>query len=392
LDRDKADAPAPFGEVLGPLLLFTFIFYLNFSSRVAMGPLSPRVEADLGLTHSQAGAMFFMVTLGYFIGMIGSGFLSARLAHRWVVLISALWLGAALIMVGFAQSAATMSVAFIMVGLTGGLYMPSAVASITELTIKAHWGRAIAVHEVAPNLGFVLTPFIAEAALLRADWRVVFWGLGATSILAGLAFIVFGRGGRGHGRPPEPKAVKAIAVQPAFWITMALFSLGLSASMGVYSMFSLYMVHEVALPRSAANVVLSLSRVSGLFVAFLAGWVADRYGPVRALKVIFVATGLLTVALALTPGATAKVVIYFAQALFAAAFFPVGFAVLARIGGPEERSLVVSLALPLAIVIGSGLMPTLIGYMGEHHSFALGLSLVGLLVTAGAGLARYLRV
>ncbi|MCK4985868.1 MAG: hypothetical protein KAS40_10140, partial [Desulfobacterales bacterium] len=46
---------------LGPLLILTSIFFLNFASRITPAPLAPRIEMDLNLTHADAGALFFMI-------------------------------------------------------------------------------------------------------------------------------------------------------------------------------------------------------------------------------------------------------------------------------------------------------------------------------------------
>ena len=60
--------------------------------------------------------------------------------------------------------------------------MPSAIATITSLVDKRHWGKAIAVHELAPNLAFFISPFIAELFLSWSSWRAALGILGALSI------------------------------------------------------------------------------------------------------------------------------------------------------------------------------------------------------------------
>jgi NNP family nitrate/nitrite transporter-like MFS transporter len=82
----------------------------------------------------------------------------------------------------------------------------------------------------------------------------------------------------------------------------------------------------------------------------------------------------------------------FLQPLLAVCFFPAGFAALARIGPAGSRSLAVSLAIPIAFLLGGGAVPTLIGFMGDAVSFAAGIMLVGVLITVGALLAGRLRL
>jgi hypothetical protein len=48
------------------------------------------------------------------------------------------------------------------------------------------------------------------------------------------------------------------------------------------------------------------------------------------------------------------------------------------------RSIAVSFIIPLAIVIGSGLAPAFIGWTGDMGSFAIGVTICGVLITAGS--------
>ena len=39
------------------------MFFLNFIGRIIFAPLMPTIEQDLGLTHSQAGSLFFLIAI-----------------------------------------------------------------------------------------------------------------------------------------------------------------------------------------------------------------------------------------------------------------------------------------------------------------------------------------
>ena len=58
-------------------------------------------------------------------------------------------------------------------------------------------------------------------------------------------------------------------------------------------------------------------------------------------------------------------------------FFPPAFAALSRIVPPHLRSVAISLTTPLAFLVGGGVVPTFLGYMGEVRTFSLGIILVG---------------
>jgi NNP family nitrate/nitrite transporter-like MFS transporter len=157
---------------------------------------------------------------------------------------------------------------------------------------------------------------------------------------------------------------------------MALFSLGIGATVGVYTMLPLFLVSERGMETSSANLLLSASRLTGLGAAFVSGMAVDRLGPVKALWAVMGITGLFTIALGLLPGAGLTIAL-FLQPLVAVCFFPAGFAALALVGNSSARGLAVSFTVPAAFLLGGGGLPTLIGYLGQTFSLAWGLTVSG---------------
>ncbi len=366
----------------GPVFFLAAIFFCNFSARISLGPLMPAVERELGLGHAWAGSLFLCITVGYFISILGSGFVSARLGHRRTIVLAACGIGLVLGLVQFASAPLGLALGLFCLGLCAGLYLPSGVATLTELVAQPHWGRAFSIHELAPNLSFVAAPLVAEALIDPLGWRGVMGALGAASLLLGLAYARRGRGSDSPGQPPSPANLKKVLVQPSFWVLMGLFSLGVGASLGVFTMLPLYLVSEHDLARSQANLLVAASRVAGVAASFLAGWTSDRLGPRRTLAGVFAASGLLTILMGLSSGAWLWLAI-FLQPTVAVCFFPAAFAALSRLSEPASRNLVVSLCVPLGFVVGGGGFPAAIGWAGQHLGFSWGIAGAGVLILGG---------
>jgi len=382
-------APA-FRSELGPILFLTAIFFLNFIGRIVFAPLMPGIEIDLGLDHADAGSLFLLTSAGYFVSIFGSGFLSCRISHRKTIVISAIAVGVALLGISFCDSLWSIRPGMVLLGMAAGLYLPSGIATLTSLVSVKHWGKAIAIHELAPNLSFVAAPLLSEAVMAWFSWRGVLLILGIGSLLIGLVFGRFGRGGEFPGQAPNLGSIKGLFSDPAFLNMTVLFSLGISGTLGIYTMLPLYLVAEQGVDRNWANTLVALSRVSGLFMAFLAGWASDRLGPKRTLGCVLLITGLTTILL----GAVSKpwiMAIVFLQPVMAVCFFPPGFAVLSSIGPPHARNVAVSLTVPAAFLIGGGVIPIGIGMMGDAGSFGNGITLVGGLILGGCLLSLRLR-
>jgi NNP family nitrate/nitrite transporter-like MFS transporter len=275
-------------------------------------------------------------------------------------------------------------------GAGAGLYLPSGIATITELVKPEHWGKAIAIHELAPNLGFVTAPLLSEALLNWTSWRGVLILFGIGSIAAGMVFAFFGKGGNLRGEAPNSKILRSILVEPSFWIVMALFTLGIGASFGVYAMIPLYLVSERGMERTWANTLLGLSRILTPGMAFLSGWVTDRLGVKQTLKVVFLTVGVGTVMLGIVPGSWI-ILIVFLQPMFGACFFPPGFAALSQIGSPTVKNVAISLTVPVGFLLGGGAIPAGIGLLGEMGFFPLGFIILGGLLLGGVILAPHLK-
>jgi len=368
--------PRPFRYVLGGVVFITSVFFLNFLSRIALAPLMPAIEKDLGLDHSDAGLFFFLISSGYLIGLLGSGFLSSRVTHRKTIVVSSLGVGGALVGIALSQNLWVMRIGLLLMGMAAGTYLPSGMATITSLARPKDWGKAIAVHEFAPNVSFIAAPLITQVFMGWFSWAWTLGMIGIIAVAVGAAFAWSGRGGTFYGEAPSRGSAGILIRLPAFWIMMILFSFGIGGSLGVYTMLPLYLVTERHMSQETANVLVGCSRIAVLGAAFVAGWVSDRVGARRTLMGIFLGSGIATIVLGTCPGSWVVPVLFF-QPLIAACFFPPAFSALSRIGPPRVRSVSVSLTVPVAFLLGGGAVPAILGYMGEYVSFSWGLAFFG---------------
>jgi NNP family nitrate/nitrite transporter-like MFS transporter len=83
--------------------------------------------------------------------------------------------------------------------------------------------------------------------------------------------------------------------------------------------------------------------------------------------------------------------VLFIQPALTGAFFPGAFSALSRIVPPDLRSVVSSVAIPVAFMLGVGVFPSLYGYLGQNYSFSLGFVLAGSLMLLGPLFAFALR-
>jgi NNP family nitrate/nitrite transporter-like MFS transporter len=375
---------------LNPLLMLTSIFFVNFISRIIQAPLMPIIEEQLQLSHGGAGSLFLTISIGYFITLVGSSFICAYISHKRMILLSISLLGLALLATSASKGLWGLRISLLGLGMAAGLYLPSGIATLTHLIDSRHWGKAIAIHEIAPNLSFIAAPLVAEVILAAFSWRLAFAVLGVAALALAAVYFRFGQGGEFRGEAPGISSLKKMVGRPSFWIMVILFGLGISGTLGIFTMLPLYLITDHGIDRNWANTLISLSRLSGLVMALAGGWAVDRFGTRRVLKAVLSLNGLVVLGLAWA-GGNWVLLFVFVQPMIAVCFFPAGLAALSRVSPPNQRNVAVSLVSPLGFLIGGGIVPAAIGISGDVASFSAGILIVGALMMLGALLPGFLR-
>jgi NNP family nitrate/nitrite transporter-like MFS transporter len=389
---DKAcPTPEPFKAVVGEIVFVTLIFFLTFISRFIFAPLMPAIGQDMAITPGQAGSIFFVGSMGVLMGSLGSGMVSSRINHRGTLILSTFLLSLALIACAFVASVWAMRAVMLVLGVCAGLNLPSVVATITAMVDRRDWGKALAVQQMGPPLSLVVGPLLTVALLTWFSWRAALVCVGVFSAAAGLAFAKYGKCGGFPGDALSPSLMKDILSQKSFWIMVVLLALGMGGQVGIYAMLPLYLVTERGLDAGTANTLLGLSQLSPLVMTFFAGWVTDRIGEKKAISLFLLASGFAAILVGTTSGPWLKVSVFLLPALIVC-FFPPGFSALSRIVQPKMRSLVAAMGPPAAFILGGGLLPAALGYMGQSYSFGLGIVLAGCAIMIGSVVVFSLRM
>jgi NNP family nitrate/nitrite transporter-like MFS transporter len=376
---------------VGPILSLVAIIFMNFGARMIFSPLLIPIEDDLQVTHATAGSFFLTISVGYSITMLFSGFISKRLLHRGTVILSVLGVGTSLLIISFSSTLLLFRVGLVLLGITGGLYAPSGLSTVTSIAQPQHWGKAMSLHEIGPVMAFVLAPVIAEIGLRVASWRDTLMVMGIVCFLIGLLYIIRGRGGEYPGEPPHLRNIFIILRKPAFRIIAVIFIVMVGLEIGVYAMLPTYLIVEHGMDRGLVNTIVGISRGSTLVALFISGWLADTFGTKFVIGGIAGIAGILTVLLGVLHGIP-LVVVVFLQPLIVAAFFPVILTAIADVTYKRIRNVAVSLIIPVGYFFGAGAVPAWLGYLADIDYFSLGFIALGVLMLACLVLLKRLQV
>jgi len=381
---------ATIGERLGPVLMLTFIFFMHFVVRQVSGPLLPAMEADIGLRHTQSGLFILFTGIGFCASQFSAAFLAARWGYRRCILASIWGAAAAAFALGMLTSVWALYLGFLALGMAGGLYVPSGIALITVFTRPNDWGKAMGIHELAPNLALISVPFLATLAVSVGSWRQGYLLLAAVLFVLGGVYQWRGVDAAENPPLPNPSKIFHIAANPRFWSLGLLLSLAVGVETGVYAMIPLVLVNERAFDLADANRLLGLSRIPSVFLVLFSGWLTDRVSPSTTLCLALGVTGSAVVCLGIGPDNLVGPAV-FVQAAASACLFPPILSMASHISTAENRALALSLSLAIAPVVGGGLLPAGIAFAGDLGSFRIGLAAAGVLVAAGIGLVVWMK-
>ncbi len=374
-----------------PILIVTSVFFINFFSRAALSPLMPLIEKNLVIDHQLAGYLFLSIAAGYFISLGNADKLSSVIGHRKTILLSLICNIFFLLLISLCENYAFLISLLFFLGLATGLYVPSAISTITSVTTQKHWGKALAIHEIAPNLAFITAPLIVQATSELFSWRILIF----LAAISGCFILILWQINKKIFDVKQkiiicPIKKTDIAKKTIMWLWSLIFSIGITGTLGIYSMLPLYLISGLHYESHTANNLVGLSRIISIPMAMFSGWLSDRFGDYNVLRIMMFLTGFATILLGVVNPAIIPYIL-FAQAALSVCFFPAAFSALSHVVPAEHRSAALSFTLPIAFLIGGGFVPAVLGFMGKKGEFQLSFIIIGFFIASGLIFSKYLK-
>lgn len=373
----------PFREAVPSILLVMTVVVFTSMSRAVLSPLLYLVEQEFQLTHGPSSRLFLYISIGFSLSLLLSGHISSRITHRRTILLACLILSGGMAAAALSANALMLSFALVFVGTGAGLYPSSGISVLHSLVVRRDLQKAISLHELGPHIGMLSAPLIANIAVHFGSWRSVYVTVSAASLAAGLlVYAKSPRDSRG-GEAPSLQKAAALFKNFSFLILMLHFSLALGSMQGIYALVPVFLIEEVGIRPEQANFLFSISRMTPLIALVVTGPLQDRFGPKKSLGAALAASGLLMCLMGLLEGSLLTVAVL-VQPAFSALILPAAVGASIDIGPDESRNVTFSMLLPIAALIGTGVIPSLIGYMGDQATFSLAFLLLGIFTAASS--------
>lgn len=266
--------------------LLSVAFVINYLDRQVVFAIFPLLRRELGFTDTQLGLVGSLFTWTYSFAMPISGRLADIFPkHRMVIASLILW-SLATLTTAFSRDINEFLLSRIFMGLSESLYVPAAIALITQAHAGATRSRALAVHGLAQFAGITLGGWFGGWAGETIGWRSGLLILAAVGVAYSLLIMRFLRS------PAEPAPVATSAKRqstpldllrsPAYLALAITFLSFCSMLWMLYAWLPSYLYERFQLSLSAAGLTATLFLQSGSAAgALLGGYVGDTYGARR---------------------------------------------------------------------------------------------------------------
>jgi predicted MFS family arabinose efflux permease len=353
----------------------------------ARGALIPSFQASFRVSESQLGLITPLGTLGFVGPVVIVGALAGRLDIQRSVVLGLVLAAGGLVLIGTSSNFLALLLFVALQSAALGIFRALDRPILSHLHPENR-GRMFSLETMAWAVGAMLGPFLVTWVLTRSDWRLTYYVLGAAYIP--IAIIAW--------RLEFPDAIASeqsidIAEIRPLLSNPAILGMGLVLILvgGIESTFFTWLPYYSTefLPRSAANLALSIYLAAYVPGRLAFGLLADRVSPpdvVLAAATLLV--GLLVVLFGI--GGFDRLPFYavvFASGLFISGFFPLlltwGVEVAPDYTGPVNAFAMVS------VQIGFFLVPASVGVLADRYSIEaamlIPIVLAGLMVLVLSG-------
>jgi NNP family nitrate/nitrite transporter-like MFS transporter len=299
-----------------PTLFAAFLYFdLSFMVWVILGPLGVAIAKDFHLDPAQKGLMVAIPVLAGAVLRLVNGVLVDRIGPKKTGMMGQLIVLAGLVRAWFLgihnyHQVLALGLVLGVAGASFAVALPLA----SRWYPQEHQGLALGIAG-AGNSGTALAALFAPILAKTFGWQNV---IGMAAIPLAVAFVIYMLLAKDAPEQPAPKKLAeyldVLKVPDAWWL-MLLYAVTFGGFVGLASSLTIYFNAEYSLSPVTAGFFTAACVFAGSFIRPVGGALADRFGGVRTLSVVFAlaAAGLATASFQMPSAYVALAVLMFSM-------------------------------------------------------------------------------
>ncbi|TNC78880.1 MFS transporter [Janthinobacterium lividum] len=281
------------------LALTLSAFAIGTTEFVIVG-LLPTIAADLGVNLPSAGLLVSLYALGVAVGAPVLTALTGKIPRKTLLLSLMVLFTLGNLLAWKSPGYETLVVARILTGLAHGVFFSIGSTIATSLVPKDKAASAIAIMftglTVALVTGVPLGTFIGQ----HFGWRETFLAVSALGLVAFIGSLLYVPSTIAHSKPASLLQQVQVLAQPRLLLVYAMTAVGYGGSFIAFTYLAPILQQVSGFSAGAVGVVMLVYGVSVAFGNIWGGKLADKKGPVSALKLIFLLLAFVLLLLTFT--------------------------------------------------------------------------------------------
>ena len=359
------------------LILISLISFVNILARVIYSPLTPLICKEMNLSHGETGNIFLVLSLGFSVTLFASQYISAKWSHKFTIILSVFTTGLALILTAYSVGFQQFRLAIFILGMSTGLFIPSAVALIRETIPSQHLGKALGVFGTAQSFAFILGPLYVDFFIRFLEWRQILSLFGFCPLIFGLFLLFLVSKEEKKSLPITFSFIKDVFRWPSFWILNLLLCVINGLNIGIYNMIPDYFENHRLLEMKNVNHIVIFARLISIVTAVIGGYLVDKLGLKKSLVAFLFLCGCVTIFMGIA-NPTLGLILFCVQSPVAACLLPIIHFGISTIVPTEKNAAIVSIMAPFGFAFGAGFIPQILGFLGDFRLYAEGFITFGL--------------
>lgn len=276
------------------LLALTLGAYAIGTTEFVIVGLIPTIAADLGVSLPSAGLLVSLYALGVAVGAPVLTALTGRVPRKTLLVALMVLFTLGNVIAWMAPGYGSLIVARVLTGLAHGVFFSIGSIIATSVVPKEKAASAIAIMftglTVALVTGVPLGTFIGQ----HLGWRATFLAVAALGVIALIGSLLFVPRSLQRSEPATFSQQLSVLAQPRLLLVYAITALGYGGTFLSFTYLASILQDVTGFSANAVSGVLLVYGVSVAIGNLWGGRLADRRGPIPALKLIF---GLLAAVL-----------------------------------------------------------------------------------------------
>lgn len=268
------------------LALTLSAFAIGTTEFVIVG-LLPTIAADLGVSLPSAGLLISLYALGVAIGAPLLTAMTGKVPRKALLLGLMVLFTAGNLLAWQAPSYESLIIARVITGLAHGVFFSIGSTIATSLVPKEKAASAIAIMftglTVALVTGVPLGTFIGQ----HFGWRETFLAVSALGVIAFIGSLLYVPKNIQHNKPASVLQQLQVLKQPRLLLVYAMTAIGYGGSFIAFTFLAPILQEIAGFSAASVSLVLLVYGVSVAFGNIWGGKLADKRGPISALKIIF---------------------------------------------------------------------------------------------------------